>query len=76
MPMPISNMEEYDKVINVSWFTPEKEREELTSVNDLNGMWMLLTHTQIPMRSSLLPDVSSLLHRYPKFPEPILLFFG
>ncbi|CZR59300.1 related to secretory pathway protein (exocyst complex protein Sec15) [Phialocephala subalpina] len=30
MPMPISNMEEYDKVINVSWFTPEKEREELT----------------------------------------------
>ncbi|KAE8451834.1 hypothetical protein EG329_002674 [Mollisiaceae sp. DMI_Dod_QoI] len=30
MPMPISNMEEYDKVINVSWFTPDKSREELT----------------------------------------------
>ncbi|KUJ19789.1 exocyst complex subunit Sec15-like protein [Mollisia scopiformis] len=30
MPMPISNLEEYDKVINVSWFTPDKPREELT----------------------------------------------
>ncbi|KAH6684202.1 exocyst complex subunit Sec15-like-domain-containing protein [Halenospora varia] len=30
MPMPISNMDEYDKVVNVSWFTPEKPREELT----------------------------------------------
>lgn len=30
MPMPISNMDEYDKVVNVSWFTPDKTREELT----------------------------------------------
>ncbi|CAG8959533.1 hypothetical protein HYFRA_00001434 [Hymenoscyphus fraxineus] len=30
MPMPIDNMDEYDKVVNVSWFTPEKPREELT----------------------------------------------
>lgn len=32
MPMPIDNMDEYDKVVNVSWFTPEKPREELVSV--------------------------------------------
>jgi hypothetical protein len=32
MPMPISNLDEYDKVINVSWFTPDKSREELTLV--------------------------------------------
>jgi hypothetical protein len=32
MPMPIANLDEYDKVINVSWFTPDKPREELTSV--------------------------------------------
>jgi hypothetical protein len=32
MPMPISNLDEYDKVINVSWFTPDKDREELKSV--------------------------------------------
>lgn len=30
--MPISNLDEYDKVVNVSWFTPEKPREELTCV--------------------------------------------
>ncbi|KAF4629909.1 hypothetical protein G7Y89_g8228 [Cudoniella acicularis] len=29
MPMPIGNMDEYDKVVNVSWFAPEKPREEL-----------------------------------------------
>ncbi|KAI9757852.1 MAG: hypothetical protein M4579_003288 [Chaenotheca gracillima] len=29
MPMPINNLDEYDKVINVSWYTPDKERDEL-----------------------------------------------
>ena len=29
MPMAISKLEEYDKVVNVSWYTPEKPREEL-----------------------------------------------
>lgn len=29
MPMPISNLDEYDKVVNVSWFTPDKSRDEL-----------------------------------------------
>jgi hypothetical protein len=32
MPMPIGNLDEYDKVVNVSWFTPDKPREELTYV--------------------------------------------
>lgn len=27
--MPIGNIDEYDKVVNVSWFTPEKPRDEL-----------------------------------------------
>ncbi|POS85656.1 exocyst complex subunit Sec15-like protein, partial [Erysiphe pulchra] len=30
MPMPVSNIDEYDKVVNVSWFKPDKPREELT----------------------------------------------
>ncbi|TQS38837.1 hypothetical protein Golomagni_00649 [Golovinomyces magnicellulatus] len=30
MPMPISNIDEYDKVVNVSWFKPDKPREEIT----------------------------------------------
>ncbi|KAL8914113.1 MAG: hypothetical protein Q9171_001229 [Xanthocarpia ochracea] len=29
MPMPIHKPDEYDKVVNVSWYTPEKPREEL-----------------------------------------------
>lgn len=32
MPMPINNLDEYDKVVSVSWFTPDKPREELTYV--------------------------------------------
>ncbi|THZ80636.1 exocyst complex subunit Sec15-like protein [Aureobasidium pullulans] len=33
MPMPINNPDEYDKVINVSWYTPEKDREQQKYVN-------------------------------------------
>jgi exocyst complex component 6 len=32
MPMAINSLEEYEKVLNVSWFTPDKTPEELTSV--------------------------------------------
>ncbi|KAK7190171.1 hypothetical protein DPSP01_008007 [Paraphaeosphaeria sporulosa] len=30
MPMTLNSIEEYDKVVTVSWYTPEKERDELT----------------------------------------------
>ncbi|KAH7393539.1 exocyst complex subunit Sec15-like-domain-containing protein [Cadophora sp. MPI-SDFR-AT-0126] len=30
MPMPVTNVDEYDKVVNVCWFTPDKPREELS----------------------------------------------
>ena len=30
MPMPINSLEEYDKVVTVSWYAPEKAREALT----------------------------------------------
>ena len=29
MPMPINNIDEYDKVVNVSWYTPDKPRDDL-----------------------------------------------
>jgi hypothetical protein len=29
MPMPINSIEEYDKVVTVSWYSPELTREEL-----------------------------------------------
>ncbi|EON65887.1 hypothetical protein W97_05129 [Coniosporium apollinis CBS 100218] len=30
MPMPINSLDEYNKVVNVSWYTPDKDPEELT----------------------------------------------
>lgn len=32
MPMPIQTPEEFDKVLNVSWYNPERPREEQTYV--------------------------------------------
>lgn len=29
MPMPINKLEEYEKVVNVSWYTPDRPHEEL-----------------------------------------------
>ncbi|KAI9824819.1 MAG: hypothetical protein M1826_007241 [Phylliscum demangeonii] len=29
MPMPITNLDQYDKVVNVSWYEPDKAREDL-----------------------------------------------
>jgi hypothetical protein len=36
MPMPINNSDEFDKVVNVSWYTPAKSREELRLERHLN----------------------------------------
>ena len=30
MPMPINNLEEYDKIIEVGWYVPDKDRSEIT----------------------------------------------
>ena len=30
MPMPIQNAEEFDKVVNVSWYTPDRPAHEMT----------------------------------------------
>jgi len=32
MPMPINSVEEYDKVVTVSWYSPDRTRDELTYV--------------------------------------------
>lgn len=32
MPMAINSLDEYQKVINVSWYTPEQPAENLTYV--------------------------------------------
>jgi hypothetical protein len=38
MPMTLNSIEEYDKVVTVSWYTPEKEREELMYVPSISLM--------------------------------------
>lgn len=48
MPMPIANIDEYDKVVNVSWFTPDKPREELVYVFHTLFDY-LLTRTDSPV---------------------------
>lgn len=63
MPMPISNLDEYDKVVNVSWFTPDKPRDELSYV--LRAFVVRSGRAdpcQISMRFTLLSNVSSLLY--------------
>lgn len=36
MPMPINSLEEYDNVVNVSWYKPDKERDQLEYVYSAN----------------------------------------
>lgn len=43
MPMPIQSVEEYDKVINVSWYSPDSPREEQVYVP-----CMLHPHDNLP----------------------------
>lgn len=74
MPMAISQMEEYDKVVNVSWYTPEIAREELTSVTRLFPYGLMLTVIQLPLRFTIFPNVPIMLHRHPELSQPILLF--
>ena len=64
MPMTLNSIEEYDKVVTVSWYTPEKEREELTYVTYCcDTAFHVLIMIQFPLRSTLHPDVSTMLHR-------------
>ena len=72
MPMPINNLEEYDKVVNVSWYTPDKIREELKYDIPEESRPKLIVR-QVPLRTPFLSDVPSMLYRYPELPEPVLL---
>ena len=44
MPMPIGTLGEYKKIIELGWYIPDKEEEDITYVNLLkSGMRKLLT---------------------------------
>ena len=63
MPMPIQTIEEFDKVLNVSWYNPEKPREEQAYVicHDI-GTLSILTMVQVSVRLTVFPNVSIMLH--------------
>lgn len=49
MPMPINSLDEYDKVVNVSWYAPEKPREQLTYVaTPIQSLLRSLTYNSFP----------------------------
>lgn len=49
MPMPIGNDEEYDKIISISWYTPDKAREELAYAFPRSMFWLRsLTRIRFP----------------------------
>lgn len=76
--MPIQTLEEYDKVLNVSWYAPEASREEQEYV------YIEIVHDfqfpdqppnnfpQVPMYLALLQDVSPVLYRYSELLESVL----
>jgi hypothetical protein len=53
MPMPIANIDEYDKVVNVSWFTPDKPREELVYVSQTLDRHLLTVAASLAFSLSL-----------------------
>ena len=66
MPMAINSADEYEKVMNVSWFTHDKSVEDMTCVATLLPDYkFIVTSQQVSMRASILTDVPALLYRYP-----------
>jgi hypothetical protein len=62
--MPIDTIEEYNKVLDVSWYNPEKDPNEQKWV--AQSVYKLITDPlQIPLCPAILTNVSSLLHWYP-----------
>lgn len=76
--MPINNPDEYDKVINVSWYTPDKDREQQKYVYafEIRKNVTLIKFFQLPLCSSFFTDVPALLHRHPELFEPDLFILG
>ena len=59
MPMQTQNLDEYDKVINVSWYTPEQAPKY---VNVSTSAETYLTFWKLPLCFAFLADVPIMLH--------------
>ena len=62
MPMPIDNAEQFDKVISVSWYTPEKPREELKYASEGSLVRLATDLIQLSTCPTVFSNVSPLLH--------------
>lgn len=70
--MAINSLEEYEKVINVSWFIQDQPIEELACVSTPHGMHRT-NSGQVSMRFAVLADVPAVLHRHKELSQPVLL---
>ena len=74
--MPINNQDEYDRVVNVSWYSPRKSREDLRYASEeLNLLPFAINTLKVSLCFTFLANVSVVLHRYSKFLKPILLLW-
>ncbi|KAH0538722.1 hypothetical protein FGG08_004674 [Glutinoglossum americanum] len=48
MPMSIDSLDKYDKVVRISWYTPDKDQEDLRSVSPLPQIHRILTFRSFP----------------------------
>lgn len=72
--MPIQNEEEFEKVVNVSWYKPEQPVTQMKYV--FLGPTKDITLTfQISLRIALLANVSAVLYRHSQFPKPNIFFY-
>lgn len=74
--MPINNQDEYDRVVNVSWYSPKKSREDLRYASvKLDLLPFTINLLKVSLRFTFLANVSVMLHRYSKLLKPILLLW-
>lgn len=85
MPMAINSLEEYEKVLNVSWFTPETPVEELVWVlcSPCCGRSVLLREDRFPCVlpfSQMYPlcciDIRNFLNQFYFFSDDHFLHLG
>lgn len=75
MPMAINSLEEYEKVINVSWFIQDQPIEELACVLTPHDNMLAINSGQVSLCAPVLADVPTMLHRHKEFSQPVLLLF-
>lgn len=75
MPMAINSVAEFEKVLNISWYTHDQPIAQLSYVLFILRLIELTKFHKVPLRPPFLANVPALLHRYSEFLEPVLFLF-